>query len=131
MRLRREILDRKIRGVLGADCHRQVSSNNSTRELQQCYLIASNCFAQCKQAARRTNPRAHRVFNGKDSGVQIHMRTELVPHVAVAQNYLKVVSYKAKGCGDLIWPPEMNSVRTSRRNGVHTSTINTSGGTIL
>ncbi len=48
-----------------------------------------------------------------------------------AQNYLKVVSYKAKGCGNLILNAEMNSVRTSRRNGVHTSTINTSGGTIL
>ena len=103
MCLRREILDRKIRGVLGAGGHRQVSSDQQHQgSSSNLYLVASNCFAHASKQPGAQTPEHIKVhFNGKTPGVQIHMRSKLVL-VAVAQNYLKVVSYKAKSCGNLI-----------------------------
>ena len=97
MRLRREILDRKIRRVLGAGGHRQVSNNQQHQgSSSNLYLIASDCFAHASEQPGTQTPEHIKVhFNGKTPGVQIHMRSKLVL-VAVAQNNLKVVSHKAK-----------------------------------
>ena len=103
MRLRREILDRKIRGALGAGGHRQVSSDQQHQgSSSNLHLIASDCFAHAsKQPSAQTPEHIKMHFNGKTPGMQIHMRSKLVL-IAVAQNYLKVVSHKAKSCGNLI-----------------------------
>ena len=103
MCLRREILNRKIRRALGAGGHRQVSSDQQHQgSSSNLYLVASNCFAHASKQPGAQTPEHIKVhFNGKTPGVQIHMRSKLIL-VAVAQNYLKVVSHKTKSCSNLI-----------------------------
>ena len=103
MRLRREILDRKICRGRCTCGHCQIGSNQQhQRSSGNLYLITSDCFAEARKQPGTQTPEHIKVhFNSKTPGVQIHMRSKLVL-VAVAQNNLEVISYKAKSCGNLI-----------------------------